>query len=237
MKALVRFLALILILIDLVGCSKEINDFWDYEYLVIDTTYSDLRRIDKVVHASLMTSTLNDYKIDLDRDSIYDLEFSARVLHTTTGMYWSSHIRTLNDGTEIDVLSIPELFANYSISFFNTSTNDSVTIGYYQNYSASKTYPLNLKIDTVIEYYPKIHSIGDTLNQLGNWKSGSFILEYNSTEEGWTMRTIQKGMWEAISNKYIGIRLLKGKNQYYGWVELSVRDYAISLNKCFLKMK
>jgi hypothetical protein len=184
-----------------------------------------------------MTSTLNDYKIDINGDSIYDLEFSASVWHTIPGMYWSSSIRTLNDSIEIDVLSKPELFANYSIRYFNSSTNDSITISYYENYSASKIYPLNLKIDTLIEVYPKIHSIGDTLNQLGNWKSGSFILEYNSSEEGWTMRTIHEGIWEGINNKYIGIRFSKGTRHYYGWVELSVNNYELSLNKYYLKMK
>jgi hypothetical protein len=240
MKVFIKdFIILIISAALMAGCKKENTDFINDDTFVIDTlSYTgDFISIEKVVSVSLMTATLKNYKIDLNADSIFDVELSADVWHPIWGFFWNSSIKTLSDSLEIDIITKTELYANYSNSYFNSSTNETITINYYENYNSNKTYPSNLKIDTTFGYYPEIHSQGDTLNQSNNWKSGSFILEYDSNAEGFTMSSVHNGIWEGINNKFIGIRFSKGDKQYYGWIELSVNSYEISLNRYFLRMK
>jgi hypothetical protein len=236
MKILLLFIVMLFVLL---ACEKDrnqdidISEFPDQLIIGSSSSSSNVREINKVVSASLMTQTLGHYNIDIDGDSIEDLEFSASASSYHFGDFWSSGIKTLVPGIEIDVVSKTELYAKYSITTYTTS-NDSITIYYSEIYNENKAYPSNLKIDTIIQYYPSVNSIGDTLNQSNNWKSGSFYFMQASSSDGIFNTSTRNGIWENKYNKFVGIRYSKANRQYYGWIEISVNGFAISLNRCYL---
>jgi len=222
------------------GCETESHSDLSAGHLVIDTSsenYISITRIDKEVYASLWGSSLPEYKIDLNNDSIDDVEFLCSVYHHTVYDEWLAAVKSLNDNVTIDVEQDTVLIANYSIAYFNPSTNDSIRITYNENYNISKQYPSNLAIISQVNDYPVIHSIGDSLNLFCNWKSGGFVLEQDDHHQGEIQNNIQTGIWRGLENKFIGVRFVEKSIPYYGWIELSVADYRITLHKYALKMK
>ena len=222
------------------GCKSDDNTGITADHLVIDTTslYNIFTaRIDKVVYASLWGSFLTDYKIDLNNDSIDDIEFSCSVYHHTVYDEWNAGVKTLNDKVVLDIEQDTIWIASYSIAYFNPSNNDSIRITYNENYSTAKQYPSNLTITSQIVDYPVIHSVGDSLNPFCNWKSGVFVLEYDDHHQGEIQNNIQTGIWRGIENKFIGVRFVEKSISYYGWIELSADDYRITLHKYALKLK
>jgi len=222
------------------GCEPDDNTEVATGQMVIDTlteNYVFNTRIDKVVYASLWGSSLTDYKIDLNNDLVDDIEFSCSVYHHMVYDEWNAEVKTLNDSVSVDIEQDTVFIATYSIAYFNPSDTDSIRITYNENYSFSKQYPSNLIITWHIEEYPVIHSVGDSLNTLCNWKSGRFVLEYDDHHQGEIQNKIQTGIWRGIVNKFIGVRFVEKSVPYYGWIELSADDYRITLHKYALKLK
>lgn len=243
------FLLLIIGLSVLFSCEKEntkeiSNEIGNEEhpislkYLVINApSYgSYFANINKVLSVNLMTTTLRNHKIDINNDSIYDLEFSTDVWHHTMRYIWSSTVKTLNNDTKISLATKEELFAHYFSIYINPSDSDSIKISYVENYNSKNTYPSNLRIDTLKGVYPKIYSQGDTLLQNANWNSGNFILEYSEQEESTTKSNFKRGIWYGINNKFIGIQFSKADKQYLGWIEISVNNFRISLKRYYFKV-
>ena len=231
---LIEFSIFIMTMITVIGCGKEhdVNPpILRPEYLVIDTSsinYYSVNKINKVVYASLFGSNLTDYKINLNNDSIDDIEFSCSVYHHTVYDEWSASINILNKNVGIDIEQDTVLYASYSQKYYNSWTKDSITNYYKENYSKTKQYPSNVSITKKIENYPLVHSIGDTLNKHNNWKSGCYTLEFDDHSSG-IQTNIQTGIWRNIDRKFIGVRLSEKDNVYYGWIELGVTGYRITL--------
>lgn len=218
----------------LLSCEKEKADRIPSDHLVVDTSSTDYtykKIIGKDVYASLWGSSLMDYTIDLNNDGTDDIQFLCSVYHHTVYDEWYAGIDALNDCVEISTESNPVLYASYSIKYFNPSTNDSITIYYNENYNDAKQYPSNLTIKTQTEINPVIHSIGDTLNEKCSWKSGGISLESDDHQQGQIQNNIQTGTWRGIDHKFIGIRFSEKSIPYYGWIELGVSNYHITLYK------
>jgi hypothetical protein len=218
----------------LISCEKEKDSSILLDYLVIDTSsvdYTYKKVIGKDVYASLWGSSLPDYTIDLNNDGTDDIQFSCSVYHHTVYDEWYAGIDALNDSVAIAIESHPVLYASYSQTYFNPSSNDSITIYYKENYNEAKQYPSNLTIKTQTETNPLIHSLGDTLNENCSWKSGGIFLEYDDHHGGQIQNNIQTGTWRSIDHKYIGIRFSEKSIPYYGWIELGVSNYHITLYK------
>lgn len=208
------------------------------EHLLIDTSlnYSFSGKIDKTVYASLWGSSLTDYKIDLNNDSMDDIKFLCSVYHHTIYDQWTASISTLNNNVEIDIVQQSVSYAKYFKRYYDSSTNDSLTVYYEENYSKTTQYPSNLSITTKIEDYPVIHSLGDTLNAHCNWNSGTYVLKYD--DHSWGVQTnIQTGIWRDIDRKFIGIRFSEKDYMYYGWIALGVKGYYITLYKYACSME
>lgn len=232
---LFEFSIFIMILIAVLGCTKEqdVNPpIWKPDFVVIDTTsvnYSFSGKISKVVYASLFGSYLPNYKIDLNQDSIADIEFSCSVYNHTVYNEWTASVNTLNKDVEIDIEKDTVLLAKYSKNYYDYSSKDSVPRFYEENYIKTKNYPSNVSITTKIVNYPVVHSLGDTINAHNTWNSGYFILKYDDHSD-YLGTNIQNGIWRDIDRKFIGIRFLdKDSMYYYGWIELGVTDYRITL--------
>lgn len=229
-----RQLIVSILLLILISCKNElIVDDKTSDYLIIDTSSVNLtckNNIDKVVYASLFGSYLPNLSIDLNNDSIDDLQFSCSVYHHTIYDEWYASVKTLNDWVEIDMEQHTDLFANYFIKFYSSSANDSITLSYKENFNENKMYPSNLKIDTTINFYPVIHSFGDTISEQCNWKNGSYILKHDNHSTG-VMTNVAIGTWREIDKKFIGVRIKENEKLHYAWIELSVSGYGISLYK------
>jgi hypothetical protein len=221
------------------ACETESKDVKTADELVIDTSvsYTFSERIDTVVYASLWGSILTDYKIDLNNDLTDDIEFSCNVYHHLVYDEWYAGVRTLNETVTLDVEQDTNLIANYSLVYINPSTSDSITFIYNENYDPLKQYPSNLTINSLIETYPVIHSAGDSLNPFCNWKSGAFVLEFDDHMQGEIRNDIKTGIWRNTDKKFVGVRFLENSISYYGWIELGVRDYHITLYKYALQVK
>ncbi len=223
-----------IIFLILISCKKELieNDH-SSDYLIIDTSAVNLtykNDIDKVVYASLSGSYLPHFNIDLNNDSIDDLQFSCSVYHHTIYDEWTASVKTLSDRVEIDIEQHTDLFANYFIKYYNSATNDSIIVYYKENFNDNKLYPSNLKIDTVLNFYPVINSFGDTISEQCNWDYGNYILKYDNHSSG-IMTNVAIGTWRKIDKKLIGVRIKENEKLYYGWIELGVSGYEIKLYK------
>lgn len=227
------------------SCSNETDEIIEKElpppidYLIIDTVsteYNFEENVNTIVKVALFEQRTDAHYLDINNDSIFDIEISCNYVEATFYESWSARILTLNDSTMIDVISFTDSIANYTLTHFDSDQNDSITITYTENYNHKKEYPLNMEIKTATNYYPKIHVVGDTLDIFNNWQKGSFILNYKFTAGGWSVTRRNKGIWSGIGNKMIGIKFLDNDQLYYGWIELSVNNYTISIHKYALKM-
>ncbi|MGE5394410.1 MAG: hypothetical protein ACM3P1_06665 [Candidatus Saccharibacteria bacterium] len=233
-------LLFIMALITLTGCEKDHDDslpLLPVESVSINPSYENYSfsgEIDKVVYASLFGSILPGYKINLNNDSIDDIEFSCSVYRSINFEQWNASVKTLHENVKIDVQQDTLLFANYYIKHYNPSTKDSITVSYRENYDKTKQYPLNLSITKVIVGYPFVHSAGDILNEHKNWGSGNYSLEYYDNSSG-VKTNIHGGGWRNIDRKYIGVRLSDKDALFYGWIELGVADFRITLYKYALQ--
>jgi len=220
-----------------VSCEPESDVNEPPDYLIIDTAssvYTFRNNIDQVVYASLWGSYLTDYSIDLNNDSISDIQFSCSVYHHTVYDEWYSGVGVLNENIALDIDQDTVQYASYSQKYFISSTVDSGTIYFKENYNSSKQYPAIVIITDEIEKFPAIHSIGDTLSELCNFRSGGAMLEYADHSWGGVQNNLQSGAWRGIDHKFIGIRLMEKSIPYYGWIELGVNDFHITLYKYVL---
>jgi len=204
------------------------------EYLIIDSTstlHSNIEEINKVVSVDLFVQTMPEYQLDLNNDSINDIEFVCSVFSRKNFDQWGASIKTLNDKITINIDS-PQtvLLADY---FYNieTSPGHYFTIAYFENYQPTKQYPSNLEIDTIFVNNPTIHFNGDTLSEKCNCKSGLFTLASDNRMTGGYINNISLGKWIKIDSKFIGVRFSENSKPYYGWIELSVNGYEISLHR------
>jgi len=240
MKAQISLLIIFCIYLFMqISCEPESNIVKPTDYFRIDTSstnYTFKKNIDKVVYASLWGSNLTDYKVDLNGDSIGDIQFSCSVYHHTVYDEWYSGIDILNENVAVDIDQDTVQYASYSQKYFISST-DSGTIYYKENYNSSKQYPSNVKITNEIEKFPAIHSHGDTLSELCNFRSGSAMFEYADHSWGGVHNNLQSGAWRGNDHKFIGIRYLEKSIPYYGWIEIGVNDFHISLYKYAMNMK
>jgi hypothetical protein len=240
MKTIISvFIITSIFLFMLISCEPESNVVDPPDYLIIDTSstnYSFRENIDKVVYASLWGSNLMEYKVDLNHDSIDDIQFSCSVYHHTVSDEWYSGINILNENITLDIDQDTAQYASY-YEKYPIPSSDSGTIYFKENYNSSKLYPSNVKITDEIEKFPVIHSIGDTLSDLCNWKTGGVMLEYADHSWGAVHNNLQSGAWRGIDHKYIGIRFSDKAISYYGWVEIGVNDFHISLYKQAFEMK
>jgi hypothetical protein len=237
MKKISYIIAITILLFTIFSCEKQKDDRIPPDYLVIDTSSTDYTYkavVGKEVYASLWGSNLMDYTIDLNNDGTDDIQFSCSVYHHTVYDEWNAIVKTLNENVALDVEKDTILFANYSIEYITPS--GFISIIYNENYIPSKPYPSNLTVDTHIYDFPVVHSISDSLNQFCNWKSGTFVLEYDDHHSGEIQNNIQTGTWRSIDHKFIGIRFSEKSIPYYGWIELGVNDYHITLYKYAVRM-
>lgn len=69
----------------------------------------------------------------------------------------------------------------------------------------------------------------DTINNYTNWSDSTAILySYTLTVEG---SVYLYGYWYNNSGKYVGIRIEKGENSFFGWIDIKrniIRQYAIT---------
>ena len=104
-------------------------------------------------------------------------------------------------------------------------------IYYNENYNPAKQYPSNLTTVNKIYKFPVVCSVGDTLNEFCNWQSGAFGLISDDHNQGQIQNNILLGTWRNIDDKFIGIRFIENSVVHYGWIELGVMDYTITLYK------
>lgn len=214
-------------------------------YLVIDTIGTKDVRIEDCnvrVFFSMFNNDLRCYEFDINNDKVADIAFSCNLTRGPIGMYsyGGSSIGALNKNTEIEIKRTKYALANYSVTFLDYAQRP-VTIHYRENYTQGKDYPADLKVDTITATNPKIHSLGDTLDQSGTWSSGSFAMVYDKIQQDYWMESIHTGTWRGVDKKFIGIRYTEGRRRYYGWIELkssqSDNAYEIRLYKYALKVK
>jgi hypothetical protein len=217
-----------------IGCVNETEYPTPVDYLIIDTlstSGSFQTVINRTVYASLFGSYLTDLKLDLNNDGTDDIQFSCSVYHHTVYDEWSASVSTLNENVAMDIQPLTVSYARYFNKYFNSSTNDSIKIDYYENYYASRQYPSNVTIVTKTEEYPAIHSAGDTLNANCTWKSGGYMLKWDDHSIREAHYNIVSGTWRSVYKKYIGIRFSEKSEYVYGWIELSVEGYNITMHR------
>jgi len=240
MKLQINHLSIgILFFLVLAGCNKNDenpdNDGDEDsmpDYLIIDTLSTlntDITEINQVIYCDYFHQS-SEYQIDLNNDNIDDIEFSCSVYAHTVYDEWNIGVRTLHEYVALDVNSQPILLAKY-FNYYISTSGDSVRFDYYENYNKDKVYPLNLKIDSLIETCPTILSLNDTLDKNCNWKSGSFGLLSDNKTSGYNSTNVHSGKWGNISHKFIGVKFMEKAEPYYGWIELSENGYNISLHK------
>jgi len=214
-------------------------------YLVIDTIETTDVKIEENnvrVFFSMWNNDLRYFEFDINNDKVADIAFSCNLTRGPIGMYsyGGSSICALNKNTEIDIKRTKYALANYSFTFLNYSQRP-VTIHNRENYVHGKDYPADLKVDTITATNPKIHSLGDTLDQSGTWSSGAFALVYDKIQQDYWMESIHTGIWRGVDRKFIGLRYTEGRRRYYGWIELkssqSDNAYEIRLYRNTLKVK
>ena len=210
-------------------------------HLIIDTLvtkYDFRKKVNIQVLYTLWNYGIRNYQFDLNNDSIDDIGFSSSLTRGTNGFYsyGGSYVCALNPNTEIDFVTTNYPIAKYSIIYTNEYQQSS-TIHYTENFNQNKTYPSDLSMSNMVSVNPKIHAIGDTLSQNGNWKSGCFQLLYDKTQQSYWMENIHTGIWRNVSHKFIGIRYISGRRFSYGWIELDVlaNDYVINIHTSALK--
>lgn len=227
--------------------SKDVRPFSASEsnnYLVIDTLETKAIRIKNSnvrVFFSMWNNDRRYYEFDINNDTIADIAFSCNLTRGPIGMYsyGGSSIGALNKNTEIDIKRTKYPMANYSETFLDYSQRP-VTIHYRKNYIEGTDYPADLKVDTITAINPKIHSLGDTLDQSGTWSSGAFAMVYDKIQQDYWMESIHTGIWRGVDRKFIGLRYTEGRCRYYGWIELtssqSDNAYEIQIYKYALKV-
>lgn len=232
-------------LILLFSCSNETDEIIQdqltetIEYLIIDSTmitYTFTDNLNTVVYSSLFGSIQPNLKIDINGDDIDDIEFLCdHYYHTVYDEKWAS-LKTLNDSIRVDTETHTTFIANYFKKIPSMSENDSIIRYYRENYNSTNEYPDNLKIDTLKRLYPVVYSYADTIRNQSNWKTGDFLLK--SDDNSWGVATnVKMGIWRDINRKFIGLRFLDKDQDYYGWIELSIKDYKITLHKTACKQR
>lgn len=248
------FKILVLVSYSLVSCETNSEDFFvpisqtpprteTLNDLVVDTlstSYAIDEKSNVRVFVSLFGNDLHYSEFDINNDSIADIGFFCSLTRGPIGIYsyGNSGISTLNENTQIDVINTIYPVANYSETYINPSTGQPVTIHQQMNYNENMSYPADLKIDTILSECPVVHSLGDTLSQANNWKSGSFEFIYDHSQQDYWHINIQTGIWRNIDHKFIGIRYSEGRHHYYGWFEIkaAAEGYEIRIYRYALRL-
>jgi len=226
------------------SCSDETEEIIEKEptpvidYLIIDTTklgYTFKKDLKTVVVYDPVFNGNHPINIDINGDSIDDIKFSSSYLNSGAREESLASIKTLNDSISIDTEQYTTLIANYSKKIPDSSNEKDSIIRYYkENYNDASVYPANLRIDTLYSLYPVIYSLADTIKNQQNWSSGDFILK--SGDNSWYVATnVKMGIWRDINRKFIGLRFLDKDQYYFGWIELSIKGYEITLYKSACK--
>ena len=139
------------------------------------------------------TSTTPIYDLDLDKDGVYDFTFESILSRTQCRATGGSGFRAY-----IEVKPADNSF-NAILNVVNAASIDTV--------------PAAL----------------DTVNQIGaasgEWSSASSqFLRYKSfCTGGISDPSIEYGEWPDNIDKYLGLKLVKGNQVFYGWVRLNVQ--------------
>ncbi|MCB9260804.1 MAG: hypothetical protein H6607_00290 [Flavobacteriales bacterium] len=206
-----------------VGCSD--NDVVEpvSNHLVIDTTESYV----KVVAIGGATSNLiTHYKVDLNGDLMDDILLQYNSVASAGGINQSTLIiETINDNTTVDVETKTDSMVRYSRKYFVPELGDSIPVLYTENYVYGKQYPDNFMFIIDQNTYPVKHLYGDTLNAQSHWKTGSFVLEFcDYTNNQSYNNLVRLGNWADTEKKYIGVKYTESSINYFGWIELSVKN-------------
>lgn len=215
------------------GCSKEkeITQTKDYQLINTDGNYAFTGNPDTSIYVSSSGPYDGSIKIDLNNDKTDDIEFYCSLYKHMVYNEWLAAVRTLHPDVSIHVAVDTVDIASFSIPVAIPPGDDSVTIYYNENYNPAKLYPTNLTIDKQKHTYPVVCSLGDTLNESCNWQSGAFGLISDNHDQGQIQNNILLGNWRNIDNKFIAVRFVENTVVYYGWIELGVMNYTITLYK------
>jgi hypothetical protein len=223
----------VMILLMLFGCSKDKETDQKTDYLLINTTgdYTFAGNLDTSIYVSSFSPYDRSIKIDLNNDMTDDIEFYCSVYLHTVYREWSAAVRTLNSNVSLYVEADTSTIASFSIPLAIPPGDDTIIIYYNENYNPAKQYPSNLTTVNKIYKFPVVCSVGDTLNEFCNWQSGAFGLISDDHNQGQIQNNILLGTWRNIDDKFIGIRFIENSVVHYGWIELGVMDYTITLYK------
>ena len=222
-----------IIILMLSGCSKDKETTQKKDYLIINTTgdYTFAGNLDTSIYVSSSGPYASSIKIDLNNDLTDDIEFYCSVYQHTVYNEWIAAVRTLNTNVSLNVEVDTVAIASFSIPLAIPPGDDSITIYYNENYNPAKSYPANLTIDKQIHIYPVVCSVGDTLDEFCNWQTGTYGLISDNHDQGQIQNNILLGNWRNIGDKFIAIRFIENSVVHYGWIEVGVMNYTITLHK------
>ncbi len=140
------------------------------------------------------------YPIDINNDQVYDINIiignnyvMASSVHTSTYL----GIRTLSIDCSLSTDSI------YKSNAYFENTDSLIS-----------TTPVN-------KPYPKVLSVGATIDNSDNWRKGEFNLlsvGYPSSSTGLDKNSYYSGAWRKQNPKYIGIKY----KDSFGWIKIGV---------------
>ena len=203
MKKILKYLIVIPIIIFLTECNKEKNL---EDYIIVGKNsgqgifYNDISPNDTLTH--LYGNSLNDtVNFDLNGDNVFDF---ALYIWMSKSM---GHDR-------------------FNLVFFPTSNTQIAVILDTIKFEDTISYNF-LKDIWVGKKYAMPFHYGDTLNINQNWLSDTTTLYFYQ----WYVdkESVKYGLWYELKDKYLGIRLIKKNEDYYGWLKLELTYWNLIL--------
>lgn len=104
----------------------------------------------------------------------------------------------------------------------------------WDNNLSVKPATISNTIMTNASNFPPALDSSALISQDSVWTNTSGVLLYGATNvSGHCITTLPKiqGYWLSVSDKYLGLKFIKGNNTYYGWVRLTSTYYVSPQNQ------
>jgi hypothetical protein len=99
----------------------------------------------------------------------------------------------------------------------------SATLASYSSFISKGS---NSVTDTVFSSgikYPVPLNLSKGINQNSSFSQSGTLAKYDACRSGFLGRVYGLfGLWSGVTNKYLGLRLVKGSSVYYGWIRMDV---------------